>query len=87
MAKLRVSDHALLRFLERAGGCDVEALRDAVAQSLHRAHIAATSIGAQEYLITADGLSFVVRGDVVTTMLLEPSVLGRAVSLSPDSKA
>lgn len=34
---VRVSDHALLRFIERAGGLDVESVRAALQGSLKRA--------------------------------------------------
>lgn len=68
-----VSDHALLRFLERAGGLDIEELRARLANSLARAHDAAISIGADNYLIKADGLLYVVRGETVATVLEERS--------------
>jgi len=70
-AGLGVSDHALLRFLERAGGLDVEDLRGRLANSLARAHGAAQSVGAGNYIIKADGLVYVVRGETVTTVLEE----------------
>lgn len=71
---LQVSDHALLRFMERGADIDVEALRDNLRLSLQHLHDAATSIAAREYLIKADGLLFVVRGDVVTTTLASKDV-------------
>ena len=40
-----ISDHALLRFLERAGGLDVETIRLMLSRSLERAKKAATGIG------------------------------------------
>jgi len=66
-----VSDHALLRFLERAGGLDVEELRARLANSLARAHRAALTLDAVNYVIKADGLVYVVRGETVTTVLEE----------------
>jgi hypothetical protein len=66
---LRVSDHAVLRFLGRSSGLDVEALRRAMAASLARATAAAELIGGGEYLIVADGLTYVVRDRVVVTVL------------------
>lgn len=72
MSDLRISDHAVLRFLERSG-FDVEGLRDHIHASLARAHDAAASIGAGDYLITSNGMVFVVRaneeGHAVTTVL------------------
>lgn len=69
---IRVSDHALLRFIERAGGLDVEALRSALEGSLKRATSAAADIGAREVVITADGLRYVVVNSVVVT-ITEPA--------------
>lgn len=64
---LRVSDHALLRFLERAGGFDVEGLRGSIEGSLKRAVTAAAEIGTGDLIINADGLQYVVcRGVLVT---------------------
>lgn len=74
MAAPRVSDHAMLRWLERAGGLDVEGLREHLAQSLARAHVAASRLDATDYLIVADGLAYVVRKDIVATVLPEGSI-------------
>lgn len=73
-----VSDHALLRFLERAGGLGIEDLRARLAGSLARAHEAAESIGASDYVIKADGLLYVVKGDTVVTVLEERSAFTAA---------
>lgn len=63
-----ISDHALLRFLERAGGLDVETIRLMLSRSLERARRAATGIGGGDYTIKADGLIYiVVNNRVVTT--------------------
>lgn len=66
---LHISDHALIRFIERAGGFDVEGLRSAVAASLDRAAAAAAQIGAEDYTIRADGLIYRVRSSVVVTVV------------------
>ena len=78
---LRVSDHALVRFLERAGGYDVEPLRQLLEASLARAAAAARSIGVDEYLIHADGLMYVVRNETVTTIMdpYDPGARHRAL--------
>jgi hypothetical protein len=81
MPTLGVSDHALLRFLERAGGLDVAGLRLALEDSLARAHGAARSVAACDYLIRADGLLYVVRGDTVTTVLEDGEEHNRAAHL------
>ncbi|WP_432769787.1 hypothetical protein [Sphingopyxis sp.] len=82
MTAPRVSDHALLRFLERAGGLAVEQLRHALEASLDRAGSAAAEIGASEYLIVVDDLTFVVRGGTVTTILHDGSPAMRARALA-----
>lgn len=64
-----VSDHALVRFLERAGGFDVEALRERLTASLSRAAQAAAALGAADFTVKADGLSYLVCGGIVVTVL------------------
>jgi len=79
MSAPRVTDHALVRFLERAGGIDVEAVRLQLEAGLERAHTAARSISDSDYLVNVDGLVVVVRGDAVTTVLdaADPGTRGR----------
>jgi hypothetical protein len=81
----RVSDHALLRFLERAGGLAVEQLRQTLESSLDRAGRAAAQIEASEYLVVVDDLTFVVRSGTVTTILPEgtPGARARALAKAP----
>lgn len=78
----RVSDHALLRFLERAGGLAVEQLRQTLESSLDRAGRAAAELEASEYMIVVDDLAFVVRGGTVTTILPEGTSGARARALA-----
>ncbi len=66
--RVQVSDAALLRFLERAGALDVEALRAAIEMSLKRAVTAAGSIEVADFTISADGLRYIVRGNVVVNV-------------------
>ncbi len=68
---IRVSDRALMRFLTRAGGCDIEALREVLAESLERAASAARAMGQTRFTIVADGLVYPVVDDVVTTVLAD----------------
>lgn len=68
---VRVSDHALLRFIERAGGMDIETLRAALEGSLKRAIAAADEIGMRDVVVNADGLQYIVRNGVVITVLDE----------------
>ena len=77
----RVSDHALLRFLERAGGIDVEALRAAVTVGLARGSAAAAAMGVVDYHVVVDGLCYVVRAGVLVTVQPEGSVGHRARAL------
>lgn len=65
---VRVSDHALVRFLERAGGFEIEAIRTAIESSLRRANNKAAEIGSVDYEVRADGLRYVVRDNVVVTV-------------------
>ncbi|WP_316171069.1 hypothetical protein [Bradyrhizobium sp. SZCCHNRI1058] len=67
--RLRVCDHALLRFIERVGGLDVEMLRTSLEGSLNRCDLAAANLRAQEMVIIADGLKCVVVKNVVVTVL------------------
>ena len=69
---IRVSDHALLRFIERAGGLDIETLRAALEGSLKRAVDATGKIGESEAVIFADGLRYVLRDCVVVTITKVP---------------
>jgi hypothetical protein len=66
---LSVSDHALVRFLERAGGLDVEALRARLTASLARAADAAAALGVAEVTVKADGLAYLVSAGVVVTVM------------------
>ena len=64
----RLSDHALVRLLARSG-LDVEAIRAATERALARAHTAAEALGGADHLIVVDGLCYVVREGVVTTIV------------------
>jgi len=66
---VRVSDHALVKFLQRAGGFEIEALRAGIEGSLKRAMTAAADVGAGSLTIEADGLRYVIRNNIVVTIL------------------
>jgi len=67
---LRISDHAMLRFFERAHGLPVEELRETLSRDLSRAAAAAQGIGGGHYAIRGgDGLSYVIKAGVVVTVL------------------
>lgn len=76
MGKLRVSDHALVRFLERAGNLDVESVRVSLESGLARAAAAARAIGTSDYLIRMNGHTFIVRSETVVTVLLDDDNAG-----------
>lgn len=82
MSNLRVSDHAMLRWLERAGGLDIEDLRARLGATLGRAGAAARSMGTIDYLIVIDGLTYVVRDGIVATILLDASSTSKAAALA-----
>ena len=69
MAGPHITDHALVRFLERAGGLDIEELRSELSTSLARAYAAARSVSESDFLIRADGLVYVVRGQNVVSII------------------
>jgi hypothetical protein len=68
---IRVSDHALVRFLERSGAAEVEPLKLAIAASLDRARRAAAELGRDSFVVIADGLRYVVQDGVLVTVLDE----------------
>lgn len=66
---LRVTDHALVRFLERAGGFDVQGLRTSIQASLNRAVAAADEIGTSTFTVRADGLLYIIKSGALITIL------------------
>lgn len=87
MAGPRISDNVLLRFLDGGDALSAEQTRQALSASLARAHCAARSIGATDFLITLDHTSFVVRDDVVVTVIAEPRPACRFMAIGQDRKA
>lgn len=71
MTAIGVTDHALVRWLERTGAMDVETMRAMLAASLERAARAAAVLDQSKYLILADGMVFVVQDATVITVLPE----------------
>lgn len=67
--RLKVCDHALVRFIERVGGLDAEALRASLEGSLNRCDLVAAKLGTGEMVIIADGLKYIVVKNVVVTVL------------------
>lgn len=74
----RVSDHALLRWLERVGGADVEAVRTALSAGLARAAGAANAIGEDSYTVVLADTVLVVREGVLVTVYPRRKKAGRS---------
>lgn len=77
MSELAISDHALIRWIERTGMADLEPLRSALRDSLARATGAADCLDADEYMILAHGLVYVIRNNTVVTVLEDKGRLRR----------
>ncbi len=75
--RVQVSDHAVLRYLERAGGFDIERLRQQIGHRVEAGHQAGASS------VIVDGVAFVIVGDVVVTTLEVQTMLNR----QPKSRA
>lgn len=66
---LEISNHAMLRWLERSGVVDIAAMRTALSAALDRAVAASAAIGGGECLILSNGLVYVVRDNVLVTVV------------------
>ena len=66
-----VTDHAMVRWIERTGLADFAPIREALAESLSTSAEAARQIGVSNYLILADGMVFVVKDGTVVTVTPE----------------
>ncbi len=66
---VKISDHALLRHLERVGFVDVEGYRAALVEQLARGVGTARQIGADHYVIRFSDAGYVVKNGVVVTVL------------------
>lgn len=74
---IQITDHGLLRWLERTGALDVEALRARLAASLGRGFAAAASLDAARFEIVADGLIYIVRDGRLVTVYEDASLAAR----------
>lgn len=64
-----VSDHAVVRWLERVEGRDVEALRADISRRLTRCRDAAASLGLDgEYTVVSAGIRIKIKNGVVVTL-------------------
>ena len=66
---LVITDHAVLRYLERTGLVDIEAVRQKIATMVARGLVAGASLGPGEFHVVVGGSRFVIEdGRVVTTL-------------------
>lgn len=72
-----VSDHAVLRYLERVDGIDVAKVRQMIAAITKRG----VDVGAQK--IRCNGVSYYVRDGVITTVTRNPKKTKRARRMRP----
>lgn len=83
-AQLRMTDHALLRWIERSGLLDTEALRTAIEHRLDRAGTAAATLDSRDYLIVAHGLVYVIRAGKIVTVVNDEGFHSHARLLDRD---
>lgn len=69
MKKLKVSDHAAMRWLERGVGFDIEMLKRSVSDALDGAFQAGQKLGVANFLILSGGDVYVVRNGVLVTVV------------------
>jgi hypothetical protein len=80
---LRVSDHALVRWLGRTGLVDVEALRTSLSTALDRAYQAGATLEASEFMILSGGLVYLVREGTLVTVFNDAGRASQARTLTP----
>jgi hypothetical protein len=76
---IRVTDHAVLRYLERAMGLNVEIVREHISQ------VCSTPAAFGAVCVRAEGLRFEIRNNAIVTVApggAEPSRLGRVLRRS-----
>lgn len=66
---LLITDHALVRWMERTGAADVAAMKLALAKSLGGVAQAADRLAISQFLILADGLVYLVRDGALVTVM------------------
>ncbi|MGE0773541.1 MAG: hypothetical protein AB7L36_00660 [Sphingomonadaceae bacterium] len=87
MRAIGISDHALVRWLERTGAMDLQPLREQLEESLDRAARAAVVLGVERYLILADGLVYVVQDGTVVTVIDDDGRHGHLLTPRPERDA
>lgn len=64
----RVSDSALARYLALGQGLNLDDVRSDIEARLARSVRAACALGVHNYSVKLDGMTFIIRGDQVTTV-------------------
>ena len=66
---IRVTDRAVVKFLERTGALDIDQIRRMMAGAIERSREACERAGRSDYVVIADGLRYVVeKGELVTVL-------------------
>ncbi|WP_336802006.1 hypothetical protein [Kaistia sp. MMO-174] len=66
---ISVTDHAVLRFMERVHDLDIDAIRQRIAERVERSVELATSLdGEGTVTVVKDGFRYVVKGGTVVTI-------------------
>jgi hypothetical protein len=71
---IHVSDHALLRVLERVHGLDIDALRTTLAAELERARQAAAQIQSPNYRVVMGEFVYCIKNETLVTVLRRPGL-------------
>ncbi len=66
---IRVTDRAVVSFLERSGALDIDQIRTMMAGAIERSREACQRAGHSDYAVIADGLRYVVRNGELVTVL------------------
>lgn len=76
---MRISDHAVLRYMERKLGMDVEAVRREIAEECDTPGIrrSAAFAGRVPWRVRSDGMTYCVRNNTVTTCFCRKASGGR----------
>lgn len=68
-APLAVSDHAVLRWIERVHGIDIALIRDRIREDLAKATVASGKVGAPRYVVRIGSHRYVVKDGTVVTII------------------
>lgn len=66
---LQVSDHAVVRWIERVYGVDIDRLRARILSDIRKGAAAAEHLRAESFTVRVDGNKYVVKRGVIVTIL------------------